>query len=73
MSLQKRWSDHLKKNNMTYRDHWWFAVSHGLLCIIAGVMLVIHSLFPCFFEQAGSRLVRKLRISFDKHQKDIRK
>ena len=72
MNLSKKWTNHLKKNNMTYREHWRFAVSHGFLCLEAGIFLIIHSFMPCFFEHAGSRLVRKLKKSFDRHDEEIR-
>lgn len=47
-----------------------FAVCHGLMCIFAGIMLIIHSIFPCFFEKAGSNLVKKLNLSFDRHENE---
>lgn len=72
MNLYKRWSHHLKKNNMTYREHWRFAVSHGFLCLEAGLLLIIHGFLPCFFEKAGTLLVRKLKKSFDKHRQETK-
>ena len=60
--------DHLRRNRMTYLGHMRFAASHGAACIRAGIMLVIHSLAPCWFERAGSNLVRRLRESFDRHE-----
>ena len=62
---------HLIENNMTYCEHWKFAVSHGFLCLEAGFLLIIHGFLPCFFEKAGSSLVRKLNLSFDKKAKKI--
>jgi hypothetical protein len=47
-----------------------FAVCHGLICVFAGMMLIIHSIFPCFFEKAGSNLVKKLNLSFDRHENE---
>lgn len=70
MKLSKRWSNHLKNNNMAYREHFVFAVSHGLLCLEAGLLLIVHGFFPCFFEKAGSLLVKKLNKSFDNHKKN---
>lgn len=72
MNLQKRWLNHLIKNHMTYREHWRFAVSHGFLCLEAGLLLIIHGFLPCFFEKAGSILVRKLKKSFDQHKREIK-
>jgi len=49
---------------MTYREHWMFAVSHGLGCLKAGMYLLIHGFLPCFYEKAGSKLVHKLEKDF---------
>ena len=69
-SLVKKAKKHLSKNNMTYLGHMKFALGHGLICIKAGIMLCVHSAFPCFFERAGSKLVRHLKMSFDRHDKE---
>lgn len=69
-SLVKKAQDHLERNHMTYLGHMKFASCHGLICIKAGIMLCIHSLFPCFFERAGTKLVRLLKLSFDKRHKE---
>jgi len=69
--LTNKWKRHLIENNMTYREHLLFAVSHGLICLEAGLLLIIHGLLPCFFEHTGSFLVRKLKKSFDVHRKEI--
>lgn len=69
MNLINKAINHLRENRMTYREHLVFAVGHGFLCCVAGVMLIIHGLIPCFFERTGSNLVRKLKISFDKHRR----
>lgn len=66
-SLVKKARNHLDRNNMTYFTHMKFAFGHGSICIKAGVILCVHSLFPCFFERAGSKLVRYLKLSFDRH------
>lgn len=71
MNLRRRWKNHLSTNNMTYREHWKFAVCHGVLCLEAGFLLIIHGFLPCFFEKAGTLLVRKLNKSFDRHRKDV--
>ena len=72
MNLSKKWQQHLKKNNMTYREHCRFAVSHGFLCLEAGLLLIIHGFLPCFFEKAGTLLVRKLNKSFDQHRQEVK-
>jgi hypothetical protein len=73
MSLIKSGKKHLADNNMSYIGHWKFAVGHGLLCLEAGLFLIIHGFFPCFFQRAGSVLVRTLNKSFDQHKKEIAK
>ena len=73
MNRFQRWKKHLSDNNMTYREHWKFAVGHGLICLETGLLLIIHGFFPCFFEHTGSFLVRKLQKSFNVHRKEITK
>lgn len=71
MNLQQRWNKHLQENNMTYCEHFIFAVGHGLCCIKAGVYLCIHGFLPCFRRRAGSRLVHRLNKDFKDHKYDI--
>lgn len=73
MNLRNRWQKHLSENNMTYREHWKFAVSHGIVCLEAGLFLIIHGFCPCFLEHTGSNLVRKLKKSFDNHVEEIKR
>jgi hypothetical protein len=68
MNLKKRWKDHLIENNMTYFQHLHFAIFYGIVCFIASICLIIHALFPCWFQTAGSNLIRSLAIVFKKHQ-----
>ena len=65
--LIKQSADHLRQNNMTYWQHLCFAAGHGVRCIWAGFLLVIHSIAPCFFPQTGSFLVHKLSRDFSDH------
>ena len=51
---------HLKENNMGYWEHFKFASKHGTLCIMAGLLLILHSIMPAFFSNTGSNLVNKL-------------
>jgi hypothetical protein len=62
--LKQKWIEHLDRNNMTYREHWTFAVSHGLGCLRAGMYLIIHGFLPCFYEKTGSKLVHELEKDF---------
>jgi hypothetical protein len=66
MNLKKKWINHLKENNMTYIEHMIFALFHGMLCVLAGIYLIIHSILPILFTTAGSNLVIKLSKYFDK-------
>ena len=54
MTLKEKWTEHLSKNDMTYWQHWKFAVGHGLICIRAGVYLCIHGFMPCFRRKSGN-------------------
>lgn len=65
--LVKKWKDHLVENNMTYREHFVFALGHGFQCIRAGLYLIIHGIFPCFYQSAGSNLVHKLNKVFQRN------
>jgi len=69
--LVKKWKEHLKENNMTYWQHWKFAVVHGVICVQAGVYLCIHGLMPCFYRRAGSKLVKRLDKNFTEHKKHV--
>lgn len=59
--------EHLKENKMTYRQHLVFASIHGIRCIKAGVLLIVHSILPGLFPKTGSTLVKKLNKSFTDH------
>jgi hypothetical protein len=49
---------------MTYAQHMIFAAKYGMLCLLAGFYLIVHSVLPCFFPTAGSNLVTKLSKRF---------
>ena len=66
MNLKKKWIDHLAENKMTYTEHLIFALYYGVLCLYAGVTLIIHSLFPCFYQDTGSNLVSRMGRRFKK-------
>lgn len=65
--LKNKWKQHLSENNMSYWSHFVFAFGYGVKCIRAGFYLVIHSIFPCFYAHAGSKLVRKMEKDFTEH------
>jgi hypothetical protein len=64
--IYSKWTEHLKENKMTYLEHLAFAMFYGTCCIIAGILLITHSLFPCFFQTTGSDLVTKMSKRFKK-------
>jgi len=63
----KKSVEHLKRNNMGYCRHLKFASFHGLRCIKAGLLLIVHSIIPAFFPTTGSLLVNKLNKDFTEH------
>lgn len=67
MNIIKESKKHLAENNMEYCEHLQFASGHGLRCIKAGLLLIIHSIIPAFFPKAGSKLVNVLNKSFTDH------
>jgi hypothetical protein len=60
---------HLIENNMTYCQHFKFATFYGFVCLFAGVCLIIHAFFPCWFQTSGSDLVRSMAIVFKKQHR----
>ena len=60
----KKSIEHLRHNDMGYVEHFKFASGHGVECIKAGLLLIIHSIIPAFFEKAGSNLTNKLNKVF---------
>lgn len=71
--LVRKWKEHLKENKMTYRQHWKFAVGHGLRCVCAGVYLCVHGLLPCFYRHVGSELVHRLEKEFTERENELNK
>lgn len=69
MNPLQKWKHHLKENNMSYIEHLIFALFYGILCLLAGFYLIVHSILPCFFATTGSDLVSKLSRKFGKHGK----
>ena len=63
----KKSVEHLQENNMGYWEHLKFASGHGIRCIKAGVLLILHSIIPAFFPKTGSVLVNQLNKSFTDH------
>ena len=68
MNLKKKLTEHLSENNMTYWQHLYFAFCYGVICLVAGLCLIIHSVFPFWFQTAGSDLVIFLANVFKKRK-----
>jgi len=60
---------HLEENNMTYLQHLYFALFYGTICLVAGFCLIVHAIFPCWFQTAGSDLVSLLANIFKKRSR----
>ena len=60
---------HLQENNMSYLQHFHFAWMHGVVCLVAGLCLMIHAIFPCWFQTTGSDLVGLLANVFKKRRR----
>jgi len=72
LGLIRRAKKHLRKNKMTYSGHFIFAFTHGVRCVLAAVLLIIHAVFPFWFRGAGGRLVRRLEQDFVEHKCECR-
>lgn len=57
---------HLRENNVGYFQHLIHAVILGVMSITAGVVFLIHAVFPFVFTQTGSNLIRKIQARFFK-------
>jgi len=51
---------HIKNKETTYCEHFIRASSMGFQMIRGGVCLVIHSVFPNYFQSTGSDILKKL-------------
>jgi hypothetical protein len=54
------WSTHPKQKGMTYTGHFYHALSMARRMAIGSIYLAIHSVFPFWFESAGSDVVKEL-------------
>jgi Trk-type K+ transport system membrane component len=64
-----RAKEHLTENNMSYYQHLKFAMLFGFLSLLAGCCLIVHAVFPCWFQTSGSDLVQSMAIVFKKRKK----
>jgi len=51
---------HIKSKETTYCEHFLRASSMGIQMLRGGVCLLIHSVFPNYFQSTGSDVVKKL-------------
>jgi hypothetical protein len=68
----KKSIDHLKENNMSYTQHFVFAITHGVKCIKAGLFLISHAVIPALFSKTGSNLVNQLNKNFVDHNEYLK-
>ena len=60
----KKSKQHWIENDMTYWEHFRFASGYGFKCIIAGCLLIIHSIIPAYFSFIGSKITNQLNKVF---------
>jgi hypothetical protein len=68
MNLYKKWINHLTENSMGYVEHLMFALFYSFCCLLAGLCLFIHGIFPCWFQTTGSDLVGLMANVFKKRK-----
>lgn len=55
---------HLKEQNVGYFKHMGIAFGFAWKLFIAVIILVIHGIFPCWFEYTGSEIVNSISKEF---------
>jgi len=50
--LVDQWNGHLEENDMTYCQHFRFAMCGAVNIVYQGIRLAIHSITPCFHRSA---------------------
>lgn len=51
---------HLEVNQITFINHFMFAIKAGVLLLYAGVASIIHAICPALFDGVPSRIVANL-------------
>ena len=51
---------HLKEAGKSYKDHASFALSAGVLLVVAGVTSIIHAIIPALFPFYSAKIVMRL-------------
>lgn len=57
---------HLDDVNETYWQHFKFASRIGLILIRAGMLVIIHAIYPNVFKTSGSDTIKKLHKTLEK-------
>lgn len=55
---------HLKEVNMSYFEHFKFALKTSCLLLLALFFLIIHAFLPFLFEKRASKIISKIWFSF---------
>jgi hypothetical protein len=63
MNFIKKSLDHLDDSNKNYKSHLYGAIKNGLLLIIAGLISIIHGLFPFLFKGFSAKTI--INIYYD--------
>lgn len=58
-------SDHLEQTQMTYWQHWRFAMCYARCCMVCAVRLFLHAWMPQLHQTAGRDLVCRMRGDFE--------
>lgn len=56
--LYHAFNDHPIENGMTYGQHFVHAGTSGIKSLMAGSVLLVHSLFPFIFLRTGSNIIK---------------
>lgn len=61
-------SDHLEDTQMTYWQHWCFAMCYAKCCLKCAAKLFIHAWLPDVFPTAGKDLACRMQKDFNCEQ-----
>jgi hypothetical protein len=66
--LYKLFLEHPKKENMTYFQHFRRAIYFSFKLSQATICLLIHGLFPKYFEYTGSNIIKQIYQEINKRK-----
>lgn len=61
---------HLDEIGITYWQHFRFAIHVGFVMFFAGILVMIHAVFPNFMKSIGSDVVRHLHEILNERDDD---